>query len=144
MFLSQLNWIAILIGFVIFFAVGAVWFGPKTFYPRWTRLMGLTPEPGKGLGHHGMPFVFALTALGALVQVVALASVIHFVALANGSPVGGLGGLVVGVLVGVGFTAAGSLAHRLFAGHGIRVWLIEVGSDILSLALAGLVIGLFG
>lgn len=144
MFLLELNWIAIAIAFVLFFVVGAIWFGPKTFYPAWVRLMGITEEPGKGLGHHGMPFVFGFTALGALVQVVALASVIHFVALANGSPVGAVGGLLIGLLVGVGFTAAGSLSHRLFSGQGVRVWLIEVGGDIVSLTLAGLVIGLFG
>jgi len=143
MFLTELNWIAILIGFVVFFAVGAIWFGPKTFYPAWVKLIGATEVPGKGLGHHGMPFVFGLTALGALVQVVALASVIHFVALASG-PVGPLGGLLIGFLVGVGFTAAGSLSHRLFSGQGVRVWLIEVGGDIVSMTLAGLVIGLFG
>ena len=143
MFLTELNWIAILIGFVVFFAVGAIWFGPKTFYPAWVKLIGATEVPGKGLGHHGMPFVFGLTALGALVQVVALASVIHFVALDNG-PVGPLGGLLIGFLVGIGFAAASSLSHRLFSGQGIRVWLIEVGGDIVSLTLAGLVIGIFG
>lgn len=143
MFLTELNWIAILIGFVVFFAVGAIWFGPKTFYPAWVKLIGAKEEPGKGLGHHGMPFVFGFTALGALVQVIALASVIHFVELANG-PVGPLGGALVGLLVGIGFTAASSLSHRLFSGQGIRVWLIEVGGDIVALTLAGLVIGLFG
>ena len=91
MFLTELNWIAIAIGFVVFFVVGAIWFGPKTFYPAWVRLMGLTPEENQGLGHHSMAFVFGLTAVGALVQVVALASIIHFVEAANG-PVGPLGG----------------------------------------------------
>jgi hypothetical protein len=144
MFIAELNWIAILVGFVVFFAVGAIWFGPKTFYPTWVRLMGITEQPGQGLGRHGMAFVFGLTALGALVQVVALASVIHFVELANGSPVGPLGGLLTGLLVGIGFTAAGSLSHRLFSGQGVRVWAIEVGGDLVAMTLAGLVIGLFG
>ena len=144
MFLAELNWVAILIAFVVFFVVGAIWFGPKTFYPTWVKLMGITETPGEGLGRHGMAFVFGLTALGALVQVVALASIIHFVALANGSPLGPLGGLLTGLLVGIGFTAAGSLSHRLFSGQGVRVWLIEAGNDVLALALAGLVIGLFG
>lgn len=140
MFLTQLNWIAIAIGFVVFFAVGAVWFGPKTFYPAWVRLIGAVEVPGKGLGHHGMPFVFGLTALGALVQVVALATVIHFVAPTGGAFCGAL----IGFLVGVGIVAASSLSHRLFSGQGIRVWLIEVGGDIVALTLVGFVIGLFG
>ena len=143
MFLSHLNWIAIAIAFVVFFAVGAVWFGPKTFYPKWVKLMGITEEPGKGLGHHSMPFVFGLTALGALVQVVALATIIYYFVLAT-APVGVLGGAGLGFLIGVGIAAASSLSHRLFSGQGIRVWLIEVGGDIVSLTLAGAVIGLFG
>ena len=143
MFLTQLNWIAIAIAFVLFFAVGAIWFGPKTFYPAWVRLIGAVEVPGRGLGHHGMPFVFGLTALGALVQVVTLATIIHFYVLAT-APVGLLGGAGVGFLVGVGIAAASSLGHRLFSGQGIRVWLIEVGGDIVSLTLAGAVIGLFG
>ena len=143
MFLTELNWVAIAIAFVLFFVVGAIWFGPKTFYPAWVRLMGLEQPKDGGLGHHGMAFVFGLTALGALVQVVALASIIHFVDAATG-PVGPLGGALAGLLVGIGVTAAGSLSHRLFSGQGIRVWLIEVGGDIVSLTLAGLVIGIFG
>ena len=140
MFLTELNWIAILIGFVVFFAVGAVWFSPNVFYLRWVKLMGLTPEENQGLGHHGMAFVFGLTALGALVQVTAIASIIHFV----DPSMGALGGALTGLLVGIGVTAASSLSHRLFSGQGIRVWLIEVGGDIVSLTLAGLVIGIFG
>lgn len=143
MILAELNWIAIAIAFVVFFIVGAIWFGPKTFYPAWVKLMGLKQEAGQGLGRHGMAFVFGLTALGALVQVVALALAIELVSAVHG-PVGPVGGLLIGLVVGVGFTAAGSLSHRLFAGHGVRVWLIESGGDILALTLAGLVIGAFG
>jgi hypothetical protein len=141
MFLLELNWIAIAIAFVLFFVIGAVWFGPKTFYPRWAKLLGLDPTASQAT--HGMAFIFGLTALGALVQVVALASVIHFVALAT-APVGPGGGALAGLLIGIGFAAAGSLSHRLFSGQGVRVWLIEVGGDVVSLTVAGLVIGLFG
>ena len=59
-------------------------------------------------------------------------------------PVGPLGGLLIGLTIGVVFTAAGSLSHRLFGLQGFKVWLIEVGSDVLNYALAGLIIGLFG
>jgi Protein of unknown function (DUF1761) len=141
MFLLELNWLAIVVGFVVFFIVGAIWFGPKTFYPVWIKAMGAKPD--EPLGTHGPAFVFGFTALGALVQVVALASVIHFVSLAS-DPVGGAGGALVGLLLGIGIAAASSLSHRLFSGQGITVWIIEVGGDIASFTLAGLAIGLFG
>lgn len=140
MFLLELNWLAILIGFVVAFAAGAVWFGPKTFFPVWWRAMGKGDEAPGG---DNMALVFGLTAVGALVQVIAVASVIYFVGLATG-PVGPLGGMLAGLLLGVGFAAASSLSHRLFAGHGLKVWIIEVASDVLNYTLVGLVIGLFG
>lgn len=138
MFLLELNWLAILIGFVVAFAAGALWFGPKTFFPVWWKAMGRSEDEPPGTGN--MALVFGLTAVGALVQVIAVASVIHFVDLAAGP----LGGALTGLLLGVGFAAASSLSHRLFAGHGLKVWIIEVASDVLNYTLVGLVIGLFG
>jgi len=139
--LLQLNWLAIVVAFVAFFAIGAIWFGPKTFYPVWVRALGKDPQEGpRGLP---MPLVFGLTALGALVQVVTTAIVIHFVSAASGA-VGALGGAGIGLLLGVGIAAAASLSHRLFASQGLKVWIIEVGNDIVALTVAGLIIGIFG
>ncbi|MDO9590434.1 MAG: DUF1761 domain-containing protein, partial [Microcella sp.] len=102
----------------------------KTFYHAWMRAKG--HDPANPPGSHGMVTVFGMTALGALVQVIALASVLWFVAEAQG-PVGPLGGALAGLLVGIGFAAASSLSHRLFGGDGFKVWAIEVGGDIVGL-----------
>jgi hypothetical protein len=51
-------------------------------------------------------------------------------------------GAMVGAFVGFGSAAATSLSHRLFAGHGLKVWLIEVGSDVLNATIVGAIIGL--
>lgn len=139
--LLDLNWLAILIGFVAFFAIGAIWFGPKTFYPVWVKAMGTDPQ--KSPNAHGPVLVFGLTALGGLVQVIVLAIVIHLIAVGAG-PVGPLGGAGIGALLGVGITAAGSLSHRLFGGQGLRVWLLEVAQDTIGLAVAGAILGAFG
>ena len=50
-------------------------------------------------------------------------------------------GLQVGLLLGVFVAAAASLSHRLFAGHGYRVWLLEVGNDIAAVVVMGLILG---
>jgi len=139
MFLANLNWLAIVVATLAAFIAGAIWFGPKTFYPVWWKLMGkeVNTEPGSGTN---MAVVFGATALGAFVEAVAVASVIHFVA-AGQSDFGALQGGLVGLLLGVGLAAASSLSHRLFAGSGFRVWLIEVGSDVINLTIMGLIIG---
>jgi hypothetical protein len=139
--LLELNWLAILIAFAAFFVIGAIWFGPKTFYPIWVKAMGTDPQ--KSPNAHGMVLVFGLTALGGLVQVIVLAIVIHLIAVGSG-PVGPLGGALIGLLLGVGITAAGSLSHRLFGGQGLRVWIIEVAQDMIGLTIAGAILGAFG
>ena len=50
-----------------------------------------------------------------------------------------LTGLLAGLVVGIAVAAA-SLPHRLFAGHGIRVWALEIGNDLLNFALMGLIL----
>jgi hypothetical protein len=139
MFLANLNWLAIVVATLAAFVAGAIWFGPKTFYPVWWKLMGKEENANPGTGT-SMAILFGATAVGAFVEAVAVASVIYFVA-ADQSGFGALQGGLVGLLLGVALAAASSLSHRLFAGSGFRVWLIEVGSDIVNLTIMGLIIG---
>ena len=85
---------------------------------------------------------FISTTVYKIIQVVALASVIYFVRLSDPG-FAWWNGLLAGLLVGIGFAAMSSLSHRLFAGQGFKVWIIEVASDVLNLTLAGLVLGLW-
>lgn len=138
MFLAELNWLAILVAFVAAFIAGAIWFGPKTFFPAWWRAMGKDPNNMEVTGN--MAVTFGATAVAAFIEAVAVASVIYFVAQGNPN-FGALDGGLVGLLLGLGLAAASSLSHRLFAGQGFKVWIIEVGSDVVNLTIMGLIIG---
>lgn len=140
--LIPINWLAVGVAFVVVFIAGALWFGPKMFFPVWWRALGKDPDDMSTSGMN-MGMVFGSTAVAAAVQVIGIALAIGVATLAFGA-VGPLGGLLIGLTLGVVFTAAGSLSHRLFGQQGFRVWLIEVGSDVLNYTLAGLIIGLFG
>ena len=138
MFLAELNWLAIVVAWVAAFAAGAIWFGPKTFFPIWWRAMGKDPNNMEVTGNMGA--IFGGTAVAAFIEAVTVASVIHFVALATPS-FGLWDGAGVGLLLGIGLAAASSLSHRLFAGQGFKVWAIEVASDVVNLTIMGLIIG---
>ena len=135
---TQLNWLAILVAFVAAFIAGAIWFGPKTFFPVWWRAMGKDPNNMEVTGN--MAVTFSATAIAAFVEAIAVATVIYFVAAVN-PHFGVLDGGLVGFLLGVGLAAASSLSHRLFAGQGFKVWAIEVSSDVVNLTIMGLIIG---
>lgn len=135
---TQLNWLAIFVAFVAAFIAGAIWFGPKTFFPVWWRAMGKDPNNMEVTGN--MAVTFGATAVAAFVEAIAVATVIYFVA-AVSPHFGALEGGLVGLLLGLGLAAASSLSHRLFAGQGFKVWAIEVSSDVVNLTIMGLIIG---
>lgn len=49
-------------------------------------------------------------------------------------------GALFGLFVGTGIAGATALGHRMFSGHGVFVWLIESGNDIVNLGLAGAIL----
>jgi len=137
---SSIHWIGVLLCIVASFVSGFAWFGPKTFYPVWKRAMGQSPtdDPGES---QNMAVTFGLTLIGIIVQAIVLALILDLLDRATGR-VTLVTGLGTGLVVGIG-AAAMSLGHRLFAGHGVKVWLIEVGNDILNFAIMGLILSFF-
>jgi len=138
-------WLGVLVAVVASFAVGFVYFGPKTMFPIWWRAMGRSTDdvPGQP-GGLGMGAVFGLTLLGALVQALTLSWLLQASASLYGDADVTPGhGLLVGALVGLGIAGAASLGHRLFAGHGLVVWAIETVGDVLALMVMGLALSFF-
>ena len=136
----EFNFLAVILATVAGFAIGGLWFAPKTFFPVWWKLMGKSPEEQPG--SESMATVFGLTFLGAITQASVLGLILPLIA----DTVGGLdwfGGLATGALLGLGFSAATSLSHKLFGGFGLKVWVLEVGQDIVSLAAMGAIVAAF-
>lgn len=98
--------------------------------------MGKSPEEQPGGSNMGV--VFGLTFVAIAVQ----ATILEVVLQAIGSPTWWVG-LATGALLGL-IGGAASLTHKLFGGLSLRAWGLEAGSDVVGLALMGLVLGLFG
>jgi Protein of unknown function (DUF1761) len=92
--LGDVNWLAILVGAVAWFILGALWYGPL-FGKAWIAATGIDPRaegqrPGAGT------YVFPLVAY--IVATIALA----MLAVATGSSTLGHG-IILGLVVGIGF-----------------------------------------
>ena len=132
---DSINVPAVLVSWLVTFISGFVWFGPKTFFPLWWRLMGKTQNDVPGVGTNlGMTFGSAL--VGQLISIVTLAIVMNPL-IELGQVSDALDGALVGLLLGFGIAGATALGHRMFAGHGAVVWIIESGNDIINLGIAG-------
>lgn len=133
--LANLPFAAIGAASLVCFVAGFLWFSPFAFFPVWWRAMGKGDQkPGEGGPPMGV--VFGSTLAGILMQAVVLERTLAAIGARGVLPC-----LTWGLVLGIGVAAATSLSHRLFAGQGFRVWLIEVGSDVLNFALMGAVLG---
>jgi len=136
---AEINWLAVLVASIVSFVIGFAWFSPKTFFPVWWRAMGRRADEAPESGH-SMGVVFGLTVAGVLAQAIVLALVIQLIR-TSGQDMTWWSGAATGALMGVGFAAAASLSHHLFAGFSLRAWILEVGQDIVCLAAMGAILG---
>ena len=138
---DNLNPLGVLLAFGFSFVSGAIWFGPKTFYPIWMKARGI--ETGQLTSQQNKPVIlFGGTIIGILVQTFTLAVIIT--GLQNHiSDFSVRDGGLVGFALGVGIAVFASLSHRLFGGESIKVWIIETANDAINLTVAGAVIAFF-
>lgn len=141
MTIEGLNLLGVLAAFGFSFVSGAIWFGPKTFYPIWMRARGIAS--GQLNSQQNKPaLLFGGTIIGVLIQTLTLGAVIT--SLQKIQPDFSISdGALVGFALGMGIAAFASLSHRLFGGESLKVWLIETANDALNLTVAGMIITFF-
>ena len=138
---SGLNFVGVLVAFIVSFASGGIWFGPKTFYPVWMKAKGIAT--GQLTTQQNKPaLLFGGTILGVLVQTLTLGVIITSLQVHN-PDLGILDGAGVGFALGVGIGMFASLSHRLFGGDSLKVWIIETANDAINLTIAGAIIAAF-
>jgi len=128
---GDLNYFAILVGTLAFFAVGGLWYSPLLFSKIWQSTVGLSDDE---LRTRNQAAVFGGTFLVALVTNVVLALFLGVDA--------GLGtGALAGLLAGIGLSAAPIVTTFLFEGRPVRLMLIDGGYHVCAMTLAGAIIG---
>lgn len=96
--LSDVNWLAVLVAALAYFAIGAAWYSPPLFGKAWAEAGGLpTPDPGS----RPSPAIYVTPLIGSLLSSVALA----MLAKATGSDTLQRG-IVLGLVAAVGFAVS--------------------------------------
>ena len=138
---TGINLVGVLVAFLVSFISGAIWFGPKTFYPVWMRAKG--NASGQLTGEQNKPvLLFGGTIVGILIQTLTLGLIINSLQ-ANNPEFSVTDGSLVGLALGVGIGMFASLSHRVFSGESLKVWIIETANDAINLTIAGAIITSF-
>ena len=137
--IPEINIWAVLLATLSAMAVGFLWYLPRVFGTYWRRAARVAT--GNVSGAAVQPILIALAAsfVSALVLAGSAAISQHFYGgnfLANT--------LVTAVILWAGFTAARFITHDAFEGRPAGLTALNCAHELATLAVMGLVIGLFG
>lgn len=134
--IGDLNWLAVIVATIAYFAFGALWFAQATFGKAWARSLGWDPEgQSPGIALYIGPLI---TCLVATIAVAMLAA-------ATGSDTFGEG-VVLGVVVGVGVAAAVLFVTGIFDPKKPepRTWFaITAGYHLVGLLIASVIVSIW-
>lgn len=128
--LSGINLWAVLVAGIAHTIIGLIWFTPKLFGNLWVELTGKEMEPARRwipaglIGHQVMAFILAL--------IVNLANVNNLV-----------GGMIVGILVCLGFMATLEVGELIWEKIPFKLFLIRVGNQLVGLSAAGIILAVW-
>lgn len=135
---ASVNWLAVVACVIVSMVSGSLWYNPKTFFPMWWQVVG---GGRKQPGMDNMGMTWALTLISSFVQAVAMS---FMVTAMGGMMSGGISaatGASTGFMLWFGFVAPTYLVNKLFAGHGLKIWAIEVGNHLINFVLFGAILG---
>jgi hypothetical protein len=135
--IPSIHYIPVLVAAILAFVLGALWYSPVLFAGAWVRAHGYTEEQIARM-RAGAAKSYAMSFVCFLVMAVAMAALV-----ARVQPVGVLGGLKLGALVGVGFAAMVSLTANLYSDKPLAAWAVDAGYQVAYLVLMGVVLTLW-
>ena len=83
-----------------------------------------------------MGMTWGLTVLSSFVQAVAMAIMVNALGITTAGA-----GAGIGFMLCLGFVVPTNLVNKLFAGHGLKIWAIEVGNHLVNFVLFGAILG---
>jgi hypothetical protein len=129
-YLSELNWIAILVATVAGFLLGGLWFSPLLFSKRWMAALGKSKEemgkPGPALALSFAVTLLTAIALGVLLTIMPLTT----------TP----GALRLGLTIGIVFYALATASDYAYTGWPRTIYWIQASYHVLMIALMTVII----
>ena len=133
-----INYLAVLVSGVAIFILGGLWYSKAMFVKPWMMALGIPDKPPTEEQKKMMPMMLAQAFIGAVVSSYIMAVLLnHFINLTA------LRGACVGAGVWFGFGGVTSYVNGNFAQRSKMVWAIDAGYNVVSFAIAGVILALW-
>jgi hypothetical protein len=134
--LGDLNWLAVLVAGVVYFAIGAVWYQQPVFGKAWMRATGIEPDS------EASPLFYLAPVVLYLVVTIALAAFVE----ATGTDTAGEG-LALGLIAAVGIALPLTAVGAVFEGRNKRepwTWFaINGGYNVVGIVVASVILAIW-
>ncbi len=126
-----INYLAVLVAAVASMVVGFIWYGPL-FGKVWMGLTGKRPEDAKGPdAMRG----YAVSFIAALITAYILSHLVDYAGAKTYQE-----GAVAGFWVWLGFVATTMGVNYVFSGKPLKLYLIDAGNQLVSIAVMGAIV----
>jgi len=132
---DYLNWPAIIVAALAYFALGALWYSKILFAKRW--IADLKIDVNSADAKKGMGMMFGGSLLLMFVQCLALAILAERIGIRGD---GWMSGLKLGALTGCCFAASATGVNYLYEKKPLSLFLINGGYAIVGNIIAGIII----
>lgn len=134
-FLSDANWLAIIVAGVVYFMIGAIWYMPAVFGKAWAagHKLSMNPEDSKG----SLPMMMTLTGLLTLI----IAVLVGFLVSSFYSQTV-VSGLKIGLLAGA-FVSCSMAINYTYTSKSLKVFFIDAGYHIVGTMICGVIISIW-
>lgn len=131
---GELNWLAIIVATIAWFAFSAIWYSAPPLSQAWQR------ESRVEMTEDGPPLVvlFIPTLLGYFVTSVVIALLV-----AGTGADGVSDGIVLGVTLGIGFGVVNALVNQIYERKGPAYWLINGVNAIVAYSIVAVILAVW-
>jgi hypothetical protein len=129
-YFGDLNWLAIIVATVAWFAFSAVWYSVPPLSNAWQRAAKVTATEGPPLATLLVP-----TFIGYFVNTIVIALLARAIGAAEFSD-----GLQLGIVFGVGFGVVGAVVSQLYEQKGGSYWLINGINAVIAYSIVSVIV----
>lgn len=129
----DLNLWAVLVAAVASVILGSVWYSPPVFGMAWMKWSGLSE---KDMQKEGMWKRYVVLFIGQLVMSFILANLVATI-----QAIGAVEGVLLGIMVWLGFVATITLGSVLWENKPIKLYFLNNAYNIIQFALMGAILG---
>ena len=132
-FFGDLNWLAVVVATIAWFAFSAIWYSAPPMSNAWQREAKVTPTEGPPLAAVLIP-----TFVGYFVTAIVIALLARAIGATDWADA-----IALGVALGVGFGVVGALVVQLYEQKGPLYWLINGANAIVAFSIVALIVTLW-